>query len=78
MKTKIGFVDTDRVPNYRTAHPGQLEENFAKDESAWQTMLVDFLVVFGALALLRQLLRLVLRIIRGEDLKQETHVSCFF
>jgi len=55
MTDKIGFVDTD---NQDQQDPilGRIEDQSNEGWEFWQTLIIDFLLAFGALSLLKDIL----------------------
>jgi|GEM_PF-1451853 len=54
MTDKIGFVDTD---NQDQQDPilGRIEDQSNEGWEFWQTLIIDFLLAFGALALVKEI-----------------------
>jgi len=55
MKSKIGFVDTEDK-GQKEPFMGKIEDQEECGWEFWQTLIIDFLLAFGALSLLKEIL----------------------
>jgi len=62
MTAKIGFVDSDDPPEYRKSPLGRIKDQAAERRAFWQSLIVDFLLAFGALALLKEILLFLMHV----------------
>ena len=61
MTAKIGFVDSDDPPGYRKSPVGRIEDQAQERREFWQNLLISFLMAYGALALLKEIILFLMK-----------------